>query len=499
MLKSKPILLLFLFLASISRAQAAPTFLYQAQLTDDNGTLVTNQNVNCKIELIRGENSSETLYQEYQELTTSATGMLEILVGNGTDTIGSLTDIDWQSGKIFIRLSVDLPDGNGFHLFKEQPINAVPYALMAGSAKPGWKLENNRLSYTAGNVGIGTDNPEEALDFGVNKAIRFKTTLTHLNESAMVKLKWKTDSAKPAIMWVDENDNPRAALYTYQLGVNGEPDSIFCIATSDSNGKLVPRFNIPWGHDNVELSTTNSNFKVAGSNKFIVGTSGSPGQTAFNGNVYIGAGKKLGIGDKDWENTGVDEYAEMEIYQETKNAQLLLNQAAGNAPAAILLRKGNNTWKIENNDDLHFSYNGQDIVTMTQEGNMGIGTVSPTEKVDVAGNIKVTEGNSFRSGNSGTASYMAITGDCPAGNLVGLNPATGELRDYQTGDEFIGIATDKAAFISNETKTTGEILIGTHGQFAVNTTAIQTDGHKALTPDGKLIGYILSNGNLFIR
>lgn len=253
------------------------------------------------------------------------------------------------------------------------------------------------------------------------------------------------------------------------------------------------------GHDKVELSTTNSNFKVAGGNKFIVGTSGSPGQTAFYGNVFIGAGKKLGIGDKDWENTGVDEYAEMEIYQKSKNAQLLLNQATGSAPASILLKKGNNTWKIENNDDLYISYNDQNIITLTQNGNMGIGTGSPAEKVDVAGNIKVSEGNSFISGNSGTASYMVITGACPAGDLVGLNPANGELRDYQSGDEFIGVATDKAAFVANETKTTGEILVGTHGQFTVNTSAIQTDGHKALTPDGKLIGYILSNGNLFIR
>ena len=499
MLKSKLTLLLFLLLISIVRAQIIPTFMYQAQLTDNNGSLLVSQSIDCKIELIQDGNSSNPVYQEYQELTTSLTGMLELQVGNGTNASGSISDINWQSGAVSIRISIDIKDGNGYRLFKEEPINAVPYALVAGSTKPGWKLQNDQLSYTAGNVGIGTDNPEEALDFGVNKAIRFKTTLTHLDESAMIKLKWETDSAKPAIMWVDENDNPRAALYTYRLGVNGEADSVFCIATSDSKGNLIPRFNIPWGHDKVTLSTTNSEFKVSGSKKFIVGTDGSPGQTAFYGDVYIGAGKKLGIGDKDWENVGVDEYAEMEIYQETKNAQLLLNQAKGNAPASILLRKGNNTWKIENNNNLAIAYNDQNIVTLTPDGNVGIDTDTPTEKVEVNGNIKVDEGSSFISGSSGSASYMTLSGTCPAGNLVGLNPNTGELEDYQTGDEFIGIATAKAAFISNETKTTGEILVGTHGQFAVNTTAIQTDGHKALTPDGKLIGFILSNGNLFIR
>jgi len=499
MLKSKLTLLLFLLVISISQAQEKPGFLYQTQLTDENNQPVTNQNIDCQIELTQGENSSTPIYSESQNLTTSPTGMLELVVGNGTDASGSLTDINWQQGTVFIQISIDMKDGNGFHLFKKEPINAVPYALMAGSSKPGWELQNNQLSYTAGDVGIGTDKPEEALDFGVNKAVRFKTTLTRLNESAMIKLKWKSDSAKPAIMWVDENDNPRAALYTYRLGINGEPDSAFCIATSDSKGNLIPRFNIPWGHDKVELFTTNSEFKVGGSKKFIVGTSGSPGQTAFYGDVYIGAGKKLGIGDKDWENTGVEEYAEMEIYQESKNAQLLLNQATGSAPAAILLKKGDNTWKIENSDDLHISYNNQDVITMAQNGNLGIGTTTPGEKVDVAGNVKVSVGNSFISGTRGTASFMTLSGSCPAGDLVGLNPATGELRDYQSGDEFIGVATENAAFIANEQNATGDILVGTHGQFSVNPGAIQTDGHKALTPDGKLIGYILSNGNLFIR
>ena len=108
MLKSKLTLLLFLLLISIVRAQIIPTFMYQAQLTDNNGSLLVSQSIDCKIELIQDGNSSNPVYQEYQELTTSLTGMLELQVGNGTYASGSISDINWQSGAVSIRISIDI-------------------------------------------------------------------------------------------------------------------------------------------------------------------------------------------------------------------------------------------------------------------------------------------------------------------------------------------------------------------------------------------------------
>lgn len=122
----------------ICYGQVPQAFSYQAVAIGDDGSVLTNQDINVKININTGSANGITAYSETHPLTTSDVGLFSVEVGNGTPLNGLFSDIDWSTGAYFLSVEVD-ETGTGFYQnIGVSQLLSVPFALyaMGGPAGP---------------------------------------------------------------------------------------------------------------------------------------------------------------------------------------------------------------------------------------------------------------------------------------------------------------------------------------------------------------------------
>jgi hypothetical protein len=127
---------LFTFLAFVitimTFAQAPQGFNYQATVRNSSGTLITNQNVFFKFNIMLNSQTSLPLYSETHQAPTDDLGQVSLVVGTGTPTTGTFSNINWANGTYF--LGIELNTGSGYIAMGTTQLLSVPYALYANSA-----------------------------------------------------------------------------------------------------------------------------------------------------------------------------------------------------------------------------------------------------------------------------------------------------------------------------------------------------------------------------
>jgi hypothetical protein len=134
-LKIKTTLLLVLvnlWLTGIAFAQAPQGFNYQATVRNSSGALVVNQNVNFKFNLMQNSPTSVPVYSETHYVPTDDLGAVNLVIGQGTETTGTFSAINWGSGNYY--MGIELNTGNGYVAMGTTQLLSVPYALYANSA-----------------------------------------------------------------------------------------------------------------------------------------------------------------------------------------------------------------------------------------------------------------------------------------------------------------------------------------------------------------------------
>ena len=96
-------------------------FNFQAVLRDAEGNILVNEDVEITISLLSLD--GKEVYSETHTTKTNATGLMSLVIGEGTSDI-NFSDIEW-SNKYDLVIKV-----NGEE-FDPQPLNSVPYALYA--------------------------------------------------------------------------------------------------------------------------------------------------------------------------------------------------------------------------------------------------------------------------------------------------------------------------------------------------------------------------------
>ncbi|OAB78686.1 hypothetical protein [Cochleicola gelatinilyticus] len=133
---------------------------YKAVVKDGSGNIVANDLIAVQFTILDG---ATTVYGETHTPTTNENGIIILNIGEGAPIgAGDFSTIDWSSANHF--LNVQINTGDGLTDMGTTAFKTVPYAKVADVAKslenPLWiKNSADRISYNAGNVGVGDSNP----------------------------------------------------------------------------------------------------------------------------------------------------------------------------------------------------------------------------------------------------------------------------------------------------------------------------------------------------
>lgn len=107
-------------------------FDYQAIVRDTLGSPKANQTVIVRFGLYPSQIAALPDYEEEHTLTSDDFGLIKAIIGQGTQTVGTVpfSEIDWKGATYYIEVKVK--DGALFYLIgARQSLMSVPYALVA--------------------------------------------------------------------------------------------------------------------------------------------------------------------------------------------------------------------------------------------------------------------------------------------------------------------------------------------------------------------------------
>ena len=162
-MKKQLFTLIAILMAGMTFAQSG--FNYKALITD-NGSVLNNQAVTFRFSLL--QNGTANVYQETQNATTDANGIVSLNVGEGTVLSGNFSTINWEN-TYFLKVEIDT--GNGYQDFGTSELKYVPYAKYAESAGNTFSGNFNDLS----NVPTGLSDGDDVNDADHNPTNEIQT------------------------------------------------------------------------------------------------------------------------------------------------------------------------------------------------------------------------------------------------------------------------------------------------------------------------------------
>ncbi|MFZ4672213.1 MAG: fibrobacter succinogenes major paralogous domain-containing protein [Flavobacterium sp.] len=125
--------LLALVVITTINAQAPQGFNYQATVRNSAGALIVNQIVLVKFNIYQNSVTGTLVYSENQTANTDDLGHIALVVGQGTATTGTFSNINWGNGSYY--LGIELNTGSGGYVdMGITQLLSVPYALYSNSS-----------------------------------------------------------------------------------------------------------------------------------------------------------------------------------------------------------------------------------------------------------------------------------------------------------------------------------------------------------------------------
>jgi len=109
--------------------QMPSLFKYQSVLRKADGSVLANQKVSMRISLLQDSIAGRTDYSEIHSAVTNSFGLINLNIGGGTDTSGSISNINWSSGSYFMKIEIDATGGSNYSLAGINQLLPVPFAL----------------------------------------------------------------------------------------------------------------------------------------------------------------------------------------------------------------------------------------------------------------------------------------------------------------------------------------------------------------------------------
>ncbi|MBN2682504.1 MAG: hypothetical protein JXR58_08340 [Bacteroidales bacterium] len=159
-------LILFLLLFSgILKSQVPEGMKYQAVIRSNLGEPISNRTIFLRISILEGSASGTIVFSEIHNTETNEFGLVNLTIGNGSGST-NLSEILWGNGlEKWMQIELDSTGSAGFVLLGTTELLSVPYAFFAGESTSSgishWQISSGGIYYEDGNVGIGTNNPNE--------------------------------------------------------------------------------------------------------------------------------------------------------------------------------------------------------------------------------------------------------------------------------------------------------------------------------------------------
>jgi hypothetical protein len=141
------------FASSMLLAQTPEGINYQAVIRKTNGALVANTTIAIRIQIKQNSATGTVVYAERQSVITSAYGLVNFVIGQGTVLSGTFSAINWSTGNYWVSLAVDFVNGTNYLDYGSQRLMSAPYALYAKTA--GVQLNQWRYGATAPAAALG--------------------------------------------------------------------------------------------------------------------------------------------------------------------------------------------------------------------------------------------------------------------------------------------------------------------------------------------------------
>ena len=147
-----------LFAMSNLSAQIPQAFKYQAAIRDTTGQVLQNKLISLRISILKGDVEGEEVYSEIHDVWTDQFGLVSLNIGQGLDVSRDFSTIPWGEDTFFLQIEMDMDGAMNYHLLGTSQLMAVPYALYAErSGNELWKTSEKGIFYNDGNVEVGNN------------------------------------------------------------------------------------------------------------------------------------------------------------------------------------------------------------------------------------------------------------------------------------------------------------------------------------------------------
>jgi Carboxypeptidase regulatory-like domain len=383
--------------------------------------------------VLSAEDATVADYEETQNVITNEFGLYALQIGSGTPTASftalGMTNVKWETGNKYIRVAIDPKGGSDYAVIGTTQLLSVPYAMYADKA--GMARETTSAGGTrAGAVstsaaGTGTANyltkftaantidNSQVFDNGTNIGIGTTAPASHLhittNTAAPIEhLRMENTSSTGSGKFIMYNDNS-LNYHTFTKYGSAVPGVY-------GGNTLFPYANL--------LAFGSNNSSTVMANGANIGFATVNGGNAYFKFIGVQATGNVGLGGNATPTVGVH----INRTDAASDTVKITNNTTGHTSTDGLdIRTTGNAAEIINreNASLAFGTNNTESMRIDALGNIGIGTTTPTVKLEVAGQVKISggapgSGKVLTSDAAGLASWQTPSAPVVTGTITGF-------------------------------------------------------------------------------
>ena len=369
------------------QAESPEKISYQAVIRNSTNALVTNQAIGLKVSILQTSATGTVVYAETHTPTTNVNGLITIAIGTGAVVSGTFSAIVWSAGPYFIKTEIDPAGGTAYSITATSELLSVPYALYAKDVQnKQWAESGSSIYFNTGKVGIGKNPGADLRQFQVvtanNQAIAANNNSTY------------------STIYASNDGTGAAGEFRNHIKIVDGTQGAGKVLTSDANGTAS------W--KTVSVTADAANFtgngsadsplklsSMGASTGHVLKWTGTAWDNAADDNgpwsetidyIYNLSGKKFGIGINKPSQKMTIADASTSCYMNIQNSTTGYTATSG----LLLGMEGNNGW-VSNYEsgNLYLGTSGAARMTIASDGDVGIGIMSPLQKLDVNGAVNI--------------------------------------------------------------------------------------------------------------